>query len=29
VDAALDWAQRIPTAKYGKIEVRPIVEWEE
>ena len=28
VDAALDWAQRIPTARYGKIEVRPVVEWE-
>lgn len=25
--AALDWAQRIPTAKYGKVEVRPIVDF--
>jgi hypothetical protein len=26
--AALDWALRIPTATYGKVEVRPVVEWE-
>jgi hypothetical protein len=28
VDAAIDWAQQIPTARYGKVEVRPVVEWE-
>jgi hypothetical protein len=27
VNAALDWAQRIPTARYGKVEIRPIVEF--
>jgi hypothetical protein len=27
-DAALDWARRIPTASYGTVEVRPIVEFE-
>ena len=25
-DAAVEWAQQIPTATYGKVEVRPIVE---
>ena len=25
VDEALEWAARIPSARYGKIEVRPIV----
>jgi hypothetical protein len=27
-DAALEWAQKLPTASYGKVEVRPVVEWE-
>jgi hypothetical protein len=26
-DAAQDWAQRIPTATYGRVEVRPIGEF--
>jgi hypothetical protein len=25
---AIEWARRIPTAKYGKVEVRPITEYE-
>jgi hypothetical protein len=28
LDAALDWAARCPGAKYGSIEVRPIMEYE-
>jgi len=28
LDAALDWAARCPGAKYGSIEVRPIMEFE-
>lgn len=28
LDAALAWAAKIPTAKYGTIEVRPVVVWE-
>jgi len=28
LDAALDWAARCPGAKYGSIEVRPVVEFE-
>jgi hypothetical protein len=27
-DDAAEWTKRIPTATYGKIEVRPIVEFE-
>jgi hypothetical protein len=27
MDAALAWAERIPTARYGSIDVRPVVEW--
>ncbi len=27
INEALRWAQQIPTAKYGKVEVRPIVEY--
>lgn len=27
MDASLDRARQIPTAKYGKVEVRPVVEW--
>jgi hypothetical protein len=26
--AALEWAQRLPTASYGEVEVRPVVEFE-
>ncbi len=26
-DEAVEWAKRIPTATYGKVEVRPIVEF--
>jgi len=26
--AAADWAQQMPTATYGKVEIRPIVEFE-
>ena len=29
LDAALDWAARCPGAKYGSIEVRPIMEFDE
>lgn len=29
LDEALAWAARIPTARYGTIEVRPIIVWEE
>lgn len=28
IDAAAEWARRIPTATYGRVEVRPIVEFE-
>jgi hypothetical protein len=28
LDTALDWAARCPAAKYGSMEVRPIVEFE-
>jgi hypothetical protein len=28
VDAAADWAQRLPTASYGKVEIRPVTEFE-
>lgn len=28
LDAALDWAARCPGAKYGSIEVRPVMEFE-
>jgi hypothetical protein len=28
LDAALDWAARCPGAKYGKIEVRPVMEFD-
>jgi hypothetical protein len=28
LDTALDWAARCPGAKYGSIEVRPVVEFE-
>ncbi|HEY2949543.1 MAG TPA: YciI family protein [Micromonosporaceae bacterium] len=28
LDAALDWAARCPGAKYGSVEVRPIMEFE-
>ncbi|GAB3838927.1 YciI family protein [Kribbella italica] len=24
---ALEWAERVPTAKYGSVDVRPVVEW--
>jgi hypothetical protein len=27
-DAAVEWARRLPTASYGKVEVRPVVEFE-
>lgn len=27
-DAALGWARRIPTASYGTVELRPVVEFE-
>ncbi|MET9966977.1 YciI family protein [Streptomyces sp. NPDC006356] len=26
-DAALSWAERVPTARYGQVEVRRIVEY--
>jgi hypothetical protein len=26
-DAAVEWAQKIPTASYHKVEVRPVVEY--
>jgi len=26
VDAALDWAARMPLMRYGKVEVRPVIE---
>ncbi len=29
LDAALSWAQKLPTASYGSIEVRPVWEMEE
>jgi hypothetical protein len=29
LDEALKWAQQIPGAWYGRVEVRPIVEWED
>ena len=25
LDAALDWAEKLPTARYGKVEIRPVV----
>lgn len=28
VDDAVAWAQRIPTASYGSVEVRPIVDFD-
>lgn len=28
IEDALSLAQEIPTARYGKVEVRPVVEWE-
>jgi hypothetical protein len=28
MEVATQWAQRLPTATYGKVEVRPIVEFE-
>jgi len=28
LDQAIEWAQKIPTATYGTIEVRPVVIWE-
>jgi hypothetical protein len=28
IEEAVSWAQRIPTAKYGQVEVRPVVEYE-
>jgi hypothetical protein len=28
LDTALDWAARCPGAKYGSIEVRPVMEFE-
>jgi hypothetical protein len=28
-DQAVDLAQKIPTARYGKVEIRPVVEWDE
>lgn len=28
LDAAIAWAAKIPTAKYGSIEVRPIMVWD-
>ncbi|MFI6290473.1 YciI family protein [Nonomuraea sp. NPDC050790] len=28
VEAALTWARKIPTARYGAVDVRPLVEWE-
>jgi hypothetical protein len=28
LDAALDWAARCPGAKYGKVEVRPVMEFD-
>jgi hypothetical protein len=27
LDEALDWAAKIPTAKYGTVEVRPLNKW--
>jgi len=27
-DAAADWARKVPTATYGAVEVRPVVEFE-
>jgi hypothetical protein len=27
LDAALAWAEKVPTAGYGKVEVRPVVEF--
>ena len=27
IESALDWARKIPTARYGKVEVRQIVEF--
>jgi hypothetical protein len=29
LDAALDWAERCPGSKYGSIEVRPVMEFED
>ena len=29
LDEALKWAQQIPGAWYGRVEVRPVVEWED
>lgn len=29
LDEALTWAQQIPGAWYGRVEVRPVVEWED
>jgi hypothetical protein len=29
LDAALDWAARCPGAKYGSVEVRPVMEFDE
>jgi hypothetical protein len=28
-EAAIELAQKVPTASYGKVEVRPVVEWED
>jgi hypothetical protein len=28
LDAAIDWATRCPGAKYGSMEVRPVMEFE-
>lgn len=27
-DAAAEWAERLPTASYGKVEIRPVVEYQ-
>lgn len=27
MDAALAWAEKVPTARYGSVDVRPVVEW--
>jgi hypothetical protein len=29
INAATSWAERIPTARYGSVDVRPVVEYED
>jgi hypothetical protein len=28
IDAATAWAEKVPTAEYGSVEVRPVIEYE-